>query len=156
LKLASRCRREIEPSLKKAYRESGGQVPYPGRKGRVPQAVIDQRVGRRRLLNEAVQGGLPERSWRRCASTRYAAWPARGRSTEFADGEAAALTAEMTYPEINLPDWTRIRTRRTRSSLTDDEDRRAGTRLREPLATSKTVARGQVGDSVQIDLKADR
>ena len=34
---------ELEPSLKKAYREIGSQVTIPGfRRGKVPTAVIDQ------------------------------------------------------------------------------------------------------------------
>ena len=52
---------ELEPSLKKAYREIGAQVTVPGfRKGKVPTAVIDQRVGRGTILTEAVQEAIPE------------------------------------------------------------------------------------------------
>ncbi|MEU6202355.1 trigger factor family protein, partial [Micromonospora musae] len=44
---------ELEPSLQKAYREIGQQVQVPGfRRGKVPAAVIDQRVGRGTVLNE--------------------------------------------------------------------------------------------------------
>ena len=51
---------ELEPSLKKAYREIGAQVVIPGfRKGKVPSAVIDQRIGRGAVLNEAVQDVIP-------------------------------------------------------------------------------------------------
>src|SRR5690348_12825723 len=51
---------ELEPSLKKAYREIGAQVSIPGfRKGKVPTAVIDQRVGRQTILTEAVQDTIP-------------------------------------------------------------------------------------------------
>src|SRR5262245_4363975 len=45
---------ELEPSLKKAYREIGAQVAIPGfRKGKVPNAIIDQRIGRAVVLDEA-------------------------------------------------------------------------------------------------------
>ena len=38
---------ELKPSLQKAYREIGAQVQVPGfRRGKVPSAVVDQRVGR--------------------------------------------------------------------------------------------------------------
>src|SRR4051812_15986389 len=38
---------ELEPSLRKAYREIGSQVNIPGfRAGKIPPAVIDQRIGR--------------------------------------------------------------------------------------------------------------
>src|ERR1043165_8442245 len=51
---------ELEPSLRKAYKEIGAQVTIPGfRRGKVPSAVIDQRVGRGTVLNEAVQDVIP-------------------------------------------------------------------------------------------------
>ena len=51
---------ELEPSLQKAYREIGSQVQIPGfRRGKMPAAVIDQRVGRGAVLNEAVQEAIP-------------------------------------------------------------------------------------------------
>ena len=52
---------ELKPSLQKAYREIGAQVQVPGfRRGKIPAAVIDQRVGRGAVLNEAVQEAIPE------------------------------------------------------------------------------------------------
>ena len=46
---------ELKPSLDKAYREVGRQVRIPGfRPGRVPPPVIDRRVGRDVVLNQAV------------------------------------------------------------------------------------------------------
>src|SRR5262249_46303267 len=52
---------ELEPNLKKAYRDIGSQVTIPGfRKGKVPAAVIDQRVGRQTILTEAIQDAIPE------------------------------------------------------------------------------------------------
>ena len=51
---------ELEPSLKKAYRDIAAQVTIPGfRRGKVPTAVIDQRFGRGTVLNEAVQDAIP-------------------------------------------------------------------------------------------------
>src|SRR4051812_16406225 len=51
---------ELKPSLQKAYREIGSQVQIPGfRRGKVPTAVIDQRIGRVNVLNEAVQEAIP-------------------------------------------------------------------------------------------------
>src|SRR5688572_23483890 len=44
---------ELEPSVKKAYRDISAQVTIPGfRRGKVPAAVIDQRVGREAILSE--------------------------------------------------------------------------------------------------------
>ena len=55
---------ELAPSLAKAYRALASQINVPGfRPGKAPKAVIDQRLGRGTVLNEAVQeaiqSGLP-------------------------------------------------------------------------------------------------
>ena len=52
---------ELEPSLRKAYREIGSQVTVPGfRAGKVPSKVIDQRVGRGTVLTEAINDAIPQ------------------------------------------------------------------------------------------------
>src|SRR4029434_9077314 len=80
---------ELEPSLKRAYKEIGAQVTVPGfRKGKVPSAVIDQRVGRQTILTEAVQGAIPEQIM---AAVREHEVRTLGRPeveiTDFADGQ---------------------------------------------------------------------
>ena len=45
---------ELKPSLDSAYKKIGSQVRVPGfRPGKVPARVIDQRVGRAAVLEEA-------------------------------------------------------------------------------------------------------
>jgi len=52
---------ELQPSIDKAYREVARQVRIPGfRPGRVPPRIIDQRVGRGPVLEQAVNDALPE------------------------------------------------------------------------------------------------
>jgi trigger factor len=52
---------ELKPSLDKAYKTIGSQVQIPGfRKGKVPPRIIDQRVGRGAVLEEAVNDALPQ------------------------------------------------------------------------------------------------
>ena len=52
---------EFEPSLDEAYKTIGSQVTVPGfRKGKVPAAVVDQRVGRTVVLDEAINAVLPQ------------------------------------------------------------------------------------------------
>ena len=86
---------ELEPNVKKAYREVGSQVTIPGfRKGKVPAAVIDQRVGRETILSEAVQDAIPEKF---VAAVREHEVRTLGRPeveiTDFADGQALKFTA---------------------------------------------------------------
>src|SRR5581483_11133972 len=52
---------ELEPSLDTAYKRIAEQVTVPGfRKGKVPPRVIDQRIGRGAVLEEAINSALPE------------------------------------------------------------------------------------------------
>jgi trigger factor len=149
---------ELEPSLKKAYREIARQVTVPGfRQGKVPQAVIDQRVGRGAVLNEAVQEAIPEQI---LAAVREHEVRTLGRPeveiTAFADGEPLLFTAEVDVrPEINLPDLGTISVTVDEIEVADDEIDEQVQALRERFATLKTVERAaQVGDYVQIDLAA--
>lgn len=52
---------EFKPSLDAAYKEIGSQIQVPGfRRGHVPAPVIDQRVGRASVIQEAVNNRLPD------------------------------------------------------------------------------------------------
>ncbi|MDX6224044.1 MAG: trigger factor, partial [Frankiales bacterium] len=51
---------ELEPSLASAYKKLGSQVKIPGfRPGKVPPGIIDQRIGRGTVLEEAVNEAIP-------------------------------------------------------------------------------------------------
>ncbi len=149
---------ELEPSLRKAYRDIGAQVTIPGfRKGKVPSAVIDQRFGRGAVLNEAVQDAIPTNI---VAAVREHEVRTLGRPsveiTEFVDGEALKFTAELDVrPELTLPDLSTIAVTVDDVGIGDAEvDEQLGS-LRDRFATLKTVERTvQVGDFVQIDLAA--
>jgi trigger factor len=52
---------ELKPSLDAAYRSIAQQITVPGfRKGKVPPQVIDQRIGRGPVLEEAINDALPK------------------------------------------------------------------------------------------------
>ncbi|MFG1850144.1 trigger factor [Micromonospora carbonacea] len=149
---------ELEPSLKKAYREIGSQVQVPGfRRGKVPAAVIDQRVGRGTVLNEAVQEAIPQNI---LAAVREHDLKTLGRPeveiTEFNDGDSLNFTAEVDVrPEIALPELDSIEVTVDELQIDDSEIEEQVKNLRERFATLKTVERAAVeGDYVQIDLNA--
>jgi trigger factor len=149
---------ELEPSLKKAYREIGAQVSIPGfRKGKVPAAVIDQRVGRGTILTEAVQGAIPEQI---LAAVREHEVRTLGRPeveiTDFGDGQPLKFTAEVDVrPEITLPDLADITVTVDPVEIADEDVDQQVDGLRQRFATLKTVERpAQRGDFVQIDLAA--
>ncbi|GAA2391038.1 trigger factor [Dactylosporangium salmoneum] len=149
---------ELEPSLKKAYREIGSQVNIPGfRRGKVPQAVIDQRVGRGAVLNEAVQEVIPTQI---LAAVREHEVKTLGRPeveiTEFADGQPLKFKAEVDVrPEISLPELSDIQVTVDALVVSDEDVEEQLKGLRDRFATLKTVERSAlVGDFVQIDLTA--
>jgi trigger factor len=149
---------ELEPSLKKAYKQIGGQVTIPGfRKGKVPNAVIDQRIGRGTILTEAVQGAIPEQL---LAAVRQHEVHTIGRPeveiTEFADGAPLKFTAEVDVrPEITLPDLATIEVTVEGTEVNDETIDAQVEALRARFATLKGVDRpAQRGDFVQLDLSA--
>jgi trigger factor len=149
---------ELEPSLKKAYREIGAQVNIPGfRRGKVPAAVIDQRIGRGAVLNEAVQEVIPSQF---LAAVREHEVKTLGRPevqiTEFTDGEPLKFTAEVDVrPEIALPKLDEIEITVDEVRIGDEEIDEQLNKLRERFSTLKTVERAALnGDYVQVDLAA--
>jgi trigger factor len=149
---------ELEPSLLKAYREIGSQISVPGfRKGKIPTRVIDQRVGRGAVLNEAIQESIPQQI---IAAVREHDVKSLGRPeveiTEFGDGEPLKFTAEMDVrPDIIVPDLGAVDVTVDSLQIGDSEIDEQLKGLRERFATLKTVERAaQRGDYVQLDLAA--
>jgi trigger factor len=149
---------ELQPSLQKAYREISTQVSIPGfRRGKVPPAIIDQRVGRGAVLNEAVQEAIPAQI---VAAIREHDVKTLGRPaveiTEFADGEPLKFTAEVDVrPVITLPKLNEIEVVVDEVKLGEEEIEEQLGGLRERFSTLKTVERPAAdGDYVQIDLAA--
>ncbi|MFC0530814.1 trigger factor [Phytohabitans kaempferiae] len=150
---------ELEPSLKKAYREIGQQIQIPGfRRGKVPAAVIDQRVGRAAVINEAVQEAIPAQILAavREHDVKMLGRPELETFPEVTDGEPLKFTAEIDVrPEITLPDLSTIEITVDELQIAESEIDEQVKGLRERFATLKTVERAaQEGDYVQIDLAA--
>jgi trigger factor len=149
---------ELEPSLRKAYREIAQQVNVPGfRRGKVPAVVIDQRIGRGAVLNEAVQEAIPENF---LAAVREHDVKTIGHPeveiTELSDGDKLAFTAEVDVrPPINIPDLSTVEVVVDEARVAESEVDDQVNGLRERFATLKTVERpAENGDYVQLDLVA--
>src|SRR4029079_17469116 len=99
---------ELKPSLDSAYKRIAAQVTIPGfRKGRVPAMIIDQRVGREAVLEEAVNEHLPK-AYNAALDEHQV--KALGQPevdvTQVEDGADLTFTAEVDIrPEIDLPDY---------------------------------------------------
>src|SRR5262245_55378205 len=115
---------ELEPSLKKAYREIGAQVTIPGfRKGKVPNAIIDQRIGRSVVLDEAKNDVIRAQTEQAIRDHRVRRLgPAEVEVTDFSDGQPLKFTAELDVrPEITLPNLGELQIQVDAIAVTDED-----------------------------------
>src|SRR6478672_2205269 len=102
---------ELKPSMDAAYRKVGAQVRIPGfRPGKVPAAVLDQRIGRGVVLEEAVNDAIPRfySDAVRDNELQVLGQPAV-EVTEFADREQLIFTAQVEVkPAITLPEYDKL------------------------------------------------
>jgi trigger factor len=149
---------ELKPSLDKAYASIAKQVRVPGfRPGKAPARIIDQRVGRAAVLDEAVQDALP-RAY--SDAVRENELRALGQPeielTKFDDGESLAFTAEVDVrPEVTLPEYDALPVSVDDVEVTDEDIDEQISAMRERFAVLKATDRPvEDGDYVSIDLKA--
>ncbi|MPZ61403.1 MAG: trigger factor [Propionibacteriales bacterium] len=151
---------ELKPSLDAAYKKIAGQITVPGfRKGRVPPQIIDQRLGRGVVLDEAVNDAIP----------RYYTEALRENDLtplgqpeldvkEFEDGEKLTFTAELDVrPHIELPEYNGVTAEVDGIEIADAEVEEQLQALRERFGTLTEVDRSAAdGDFVTIDLAATK
>ncbi len=149
---------EFKPSLQAAYKSIGSQITIPGfRKGKVPDAIVDQRVGRPAVLDEAINSALP--GWYSQALQDTKIQPLSQPDidlTKFVDGEPIEITAELDVrPELVLPDVSKIAVTVADAAVTPDNVDEQIEELRKRFATFSEVERAAAdGDFVTIDLSA--
>lgn len=130
----------------------------PGfRKGKVPAAVVDQRVGRTAVLDEAINSALPQ--WYSQAVQEQEIQPLSQPEidlTKFSDGEPIEITAELDVrPEFTLPDVADITVEVADAEVADADVDEQLDALRERFATFTEAERPvQAGDALIIDLAA--
>ena len=149
---------ELKSSLDKAYREVARQVRVPGfRPGRVPPRVIDQRIGRGAVLEQAVNDAVPELYSK--AVAEHDVVPLSQPDLEITrldDGKELAFTAEVDVrPSFDLPDLDALAVTVDNAEVDPDQVEEYLGALRERFASLKTVDRAaESGDFVSIDLAA--
>lgn len=149
---------EFQPQLDEAYKTIGKQINVPGfRKGKVPPPIIDQRIGRSTVLDEAMNNALPD--WYSQAVQESDIQPLSQPDIDLAkfdDGEAIEITAELDVrPDIELPDLTALEATVADADVTDEDVDEQITGLQEKFATHVDVDRAAAdGDYVSIDLSA--
>lgn len=149
---------ELGPHITKAYRSIAEKVVIPGfRKGKVPPAMIDQRVGRGAVLDEAINEALPEFYGE---ATREHDVAVIGRPTvdikELKDNELLSFTVEVDIrPEVALPDFRAISVEVDDVKLSAEEIAEQVEALRIRFGTLTEVEKEvENGDFVAIDLLA--
>ena len=150
--------KDLEPHVATAYQTLAQQVTIPGfRKGKVPRQLIDQRVGRGAVLNEAINKALPE-FYSQAARENEVLVVGRPNVDikELKDNEIVKFEVEVDVrPEIKLPDFSEIELSVPDVALSekDIEDQIEALRIR--FGTLVTIEKDAAsGDFVTIDLVA--
>ena len=149
---------ELKPSIDKAYREVARQVRIPGfRPGRVPPRIIDQRIGRAPVLEQAVNDAIPGLYGKAVEESElFALGRPEVEITSLDDGKELSFTAEVDVrPKFELPDLSGISVTVDNATVTPDDVEEHLSSLRERFASLKGVQRpAESGDFVSIDLSA--
>ena len=149
---------ELKPELDKAYREIGKQVKVQGfRPGKVPPRILDQRVGRGVVLEEAVNEAIPRLYGEAVEDAKIA--PLNRPEIEVTtldDQVKLAFTAEVDIrPEFALPAFDSLSVTVDDVVINDSDVDEQLDSLRERFASLSPIERAAVdGDYVTLDLEA--
>ena len=147
---------DLKPSLDAAYKRIASQVNIPGfRRGKVPQRIIDARVGRQVVLDEALNEALG-RAYEdavREQSIAVLGQPDVDVST-FEDGQDLTFTAEVDVrPEFDLPEYYGIEVEVKASEVSEAEVDEQLDALRQRFGTLVPEERAaQNGDVLLVDI----
>jgi trigger factor len=152
---------ELKPSLDAAYRTIGGQVNIPGfRRGKVPPRIIDQRLGKGVVLEEAVKEALPH--FYTLAVEESDVRPLGPPTVDVTDvpdpgaGGDLKFTAEVDVrPTITLPGLDSVQITVDDVEVSDHDVAERLESLRERFGTLATLDRAvHDGDFVSLDVSA--
>ena len=153
---------ELKPSIEHAYEHIAESVQVPGfRKGKVPPALIDQRVGRGAVLEHAINEGL-EGFYRQAVIDQkvrplgrpeadITTWP----SMEDFSGDLVVTIEVDVRPDVKLPKLESLKVEVEPIEVTKADVEEELDNLRARFGTLVTVDRpAKKGDFTQIDLVA--
>ena len=151
---------ELKPSIDDAYKRIAQQINVPGfRRGKVPAAVIDQRVGRQSVLMEAVNDALPamydqalaEHSLTALSSPELDIEP-----IEFASDVKFSAEVDV-VPPVTLPEFHGLEAQVEALEVTDEQVDEELEALQSRFGTLTVVERAAAdGDFVTMDLSATK
>ena len=151
---------DLKPHIDGAYKSLSEKITIPGfRKGKVPSAMIDQRVGRGAVLDEAINAAIPT-FYSQAAKDNDVLVIGRPtvEVTELKDNEKFSFTIEVDIrPDIALPNFSEIKLEvddvKVSEADIDEQVQALRTRFGTLTTVEKVVA---TGDFVTIDLVATK
>ena len=151
---------ELKPHIDGAYKSLSEKITIPGfRKGKVPSAMIDQRVGRGAVLDEAINAAIPT-FYSQAAKDNDVLVIGRPtvEVTELKDNENFTFTIEVDIrPDIALPNFSEIKLEVDDVKVTEADIDEQVQALRTRFGTLTTVEKVvATGDFVTIDLVATK
>ena len=154
---------DLKPSVDEAYKEIAKQISVPGfRRGKVPARIIDQRVGRGAVIQEAVNNSLD--GFFRQAIADNDIQPLG--TPEIDDLEMPGLDGkeegDLTFtvevdavPEFELPEYSSLEVEVEPLEVTDEDVEKELDDLRSRFGSLKSVDRpAEKDDFVTLDLTA--
>jgi trigger factor len=149
---------ELESHVAIAYKKVAAQVNIPGfRKGKIPASMIDQRVGRGTVIDEAINSALPE-FYGEAAREHKVAVIGRPEVDvkEFVDNEKLVFAVEVDVrPEVVLPDFSKITIEVDNVKVEDSDVDEQIESLRTRFGTLTSVEREvKMGDFATLDMTA--
>lgn len=150
---------DLQPSLDSAYARISSQVNIPGfRKGKIPNRIIDQRVGRGVVLEEAVNDAIPSGLAQAMIENKIVQIGRPEVDVTTLDEEAGLVfTAELDIrPEFELPKFDSLKVVVEDAEVTVDQVEEQLTGLRGRFGALKEVSRAaKDGDVLLVDLSGD-
>jgi len=151
---------DLKPHIDGAYKSLSEKITIPGfRKGKVPSAMIDQRVGRGAVLDEAINAAIPT-FYSQAAKDNDILVIGRPtvEVTELKDNENFSFTIEVDIrPDIALPNFSEIKLEVDDVKVNDADINEQVQALRTRFGTLTTVEKVvATGDFVTIDLVATK
>jgi len=149
---------ELESHIANAYKRVAATVNIPGfRKGKIPASMIDQRVGRGAVIDEAFNTALPE-FYGQAAREHSVAVIGRPEVDvkEFVDKDKLVFAVEVDVrPEVKLPDFSKITIEVDDVVVADADVDEQIESLRTRFGTLTTVEREvKTGDFTTLDMTA--
>jgi len=152
---------ELKPYIDAAYKTIGSQIQVPGfRKGKIPAAIIDQRVGRGAVIEQAISDGL-DRFYNDAVQAEGVS-PLGRPTADVVDQPGADLAGDLVVtvevdarPQFELPDYSGLKLEVAAIETSDADVDAELDELRKRFGTLVTVDRPIAdGDFVTIDLVA--